>query len=234
MGILKGGKMSEDFKPLKDEVEKYEMPLSWLNVSKPPPQVLKPITAGRTQGMTDISPQWRYRAMTETYGLCGIGWKFEVVKKWTEEVEAKDNKKEIFVFVDINLFIKVDGEWSEAIPGNGGNKLVSQEKKGPYGSDEAFKMATTDALSTAMKMIGVASDIYEGNWDGSKYRVLTEPLMRMDQILKISKRCEKEGIDSKEFAEAFAIDSTETTEKQAERIIKTLDSKINQFLAPEE
>ena len=31
-------------------------------------------------------------------------------------------------------------------------------------------MALTDALSVAMKQLGVAAKIYEGLWDGSKYR----------------------------------------------------------------
>ena len=31
-------------------------------------------------------------------------------------------------------------------------------------------MAYTDALGTAMKCLGVASEIYEGNFDGSKYK----------------------------------------------------------------
>ena len=31
-------------------------------------------------------------------------------------------------------------------------------------------MAVTDALSTALKMLGVAADIYSGRWDGSKFR----------------------------------------------------------------
>ena len=30
-------------------------------------------------------------------------------------------------------------------------------------------MAVTDAFSTALKMLGVAADIYAGAWDGSKY-----------------------------------------------------------------
>ena len=37
-------------------------------------------------------------------------------------------------------------------------------------NDEGYKMAITDALGTAMKVIGVAADIYRGNFDGSKYR----------------------------------------------------------------
>lgn len=36
-------------------------------------------------------------------------------------------------------------------------------------------MATTDALSVAMKMLGVAAEIYLGNFDGSKYKTSASP-----------------------------------------------------------
>lgn len=138
---------------------------NWNKVSTPPPNVLKKITGGRLSGMTNISPQWRYQVMTEAYGPCGIGWKYVVVKKWTEP----GANGQIFAFVDIELFIKDGDEWSDAIPGHGGSMLIVKEKHGPYSDDEAYKKATTDALSTSMKMLGVGSDIYMGNWDGSKY-----------------------------------------------------------------
>ena len=40
--------------------------------------------------------------------------------------------------------------------------FAANEKNGPYVSDESFKMATTDAIGTAAKMIGLASDVYMG------------------------------------------------------------------------
>ena len=48
--------------------------------------------------------------------------------------------------------------------------LVTKESKGLHTSDEGFKMALTDALGVAMGKIGVAADIYMGQWDGSKYK----------------------------------------------------------------
>jgi len=139
---------------------------TWNKLKKPPPEALKIIRGGRIAGMTDIKPQWRYQIMTETFGLCGVGWKFDVINKWIEE----GSHEQKIAFVDIKLFVKIDGEWSEPICGNGGSMLVVKESAGLHTSDEAYKMATTDALSTAMKMIGVASDIYMGLWDGSKYK----------------------------------------------------------------
>jgi hypothetical protein len=142
----------------------------WDKVSKPPESALKKIGGGRLVGLTDINPQWRIKAVTEVYGLCGFGWKYTVDKKWIEPGVGV----QMMAFVDISLYVCVDGKWSEAIPGHGGSQLIALESKGPYGSDEAYKMATTDALSVALKMLGVGSAVYEGRWDGSKYRDLPE------------------------------------------------------------
>jgi hypothetical protein len=135
---------------------------------RPPPKSLKPITSGRLSGKTDINPQWRLEAMTQVFGVCGIGWKYTIDRQWTENGFGN----EIMVFVNISLYVKVDGAWSEAIPGSGGHTLIQSEKQGTqfHNNDEAFKMAMTDALSVAMKAIGVGADIYAGLWDGLKYK----------------------------------------------------------------
>ena len=120
-----------------------------------PPYALKQIGAGRLKGMSDINPVYRIKAMTEAFGPCGIGWKYVITKQWLETYG-----QEVKAFCNIDLFIKVDGEWSDAIPGTGGSSLVAMERSGAYVSDEAYKMALTDALSVAMKALGVAADVY--------------------------------------------------------------------------
>lgn len=156
------------------DIEQYR------KLAQPPAWALSKITGGRLRGMTDIKPAWRIQAMTEVYGLCGIGWKYEVVKQWTEP----GSEGQVFAFVDVLLYVKrsmttQDGVtangWSEPIPGTGGSMLVAKEKEGLYSNDEAFKMATTDALSSAMKMIGMGADVYAGQWSGSKYSRNAEP-----------------------------------------------------------
>ena len=129
-----------------------------------PEEAKKTIGAGRLKGFTDINPMWRIKVLTEQFGLCGIGWKYEIADK---RVEHGANG-EIAVFVDINLYIKMEGEWSDAIQGTGGSMLVTKEKSGLYTSDECFKMATTDALSVACKNLGVGADVYFEK-DRSKY-----------------------------------------------------------------
>ena len=138
----------------------------WNKFSKPPVSALKTIQAGRLKGKSDINPQWRYQAMTEVFGVCGIGWKYEITRLWTEQASYE----QVFAFASINLYIRQDDAWSDAIPAIGGSMLIQKEREGLHSNDEAYKMAVTDALGTAMKMLGVAAEIYLGNFDGSKYK----------------------------------------------------------------
>ena len=129
-----------------------------------PQEALKPINGGRLKGMSDINPMWRIKMLTEVFGMCGIGWKVEITDKRLEPGSGN----EIVCFVDINIYVKVDGEWSAPIPGMGGSSFVAQEAKGPFTSDECFKMAYTDAISVACKSLGFAADVYFAN-DRTKY-----------------------------------------------------------------
>lgn len=136
----------------------------WNKLREVPKRAKKTIQAGRLKGMTDIKPQWRYELMTEHFGPVGFGWKYEITKQWIEE--GSEGQKS--AFTNINLYVKYNDQWSEAIPGTGGSQYIASESRGLYTSDEAFKMSLTDALSVAMKALGVAADVYNGLSD-SKY-----------------------------------------------------------------
>ena len=139
-----------------------------------PQYALKEIKAGRLNGMTDINPMFRIKRMTELFGPCGIGWKYEITRQWFESYG-----EEVKAFTNINLYYKLNGEWSEAIPGTVGSSFVAKEKSGAYVNDEGLKMALTDAISVATKALGIAADIYYAkdgrplNPGDSKYQELT-------------------------------------------------------------
>lgn len=152
----------------------------WNKLKAPPASALKQINAGRLKGMSDINPQWRYEALTSVFGLCGDCWKYEIKRLWTEQ----GTDGQVFAFAEVLLFVKISGEWSSPIPGIGGSMLITKEKNGLYNSDEAFKMALTDALSVSMKMIGVGADIYRGRWDGFEYKKNDEELNDVTEIWK--------------------------------------------------
>ena len=125
-------------------------------MSAVPDNAKKQIAGGKLKGMTDINPMWRIQKMTEVFGPVGIGWFYTIEKQWTEAGAGG----EILCFCNINLFVKVDGEWSTAIPGTGGSKLVALEKGNLASSDEGYKMALTDAISVACKALGMGADVY--------------------------------------------------------------------------
>ena len=133
-------------------------------VRQPPREALKEIQAGRLKGMSDINPMWRIKALTEQFGMCGIGWKYVITRQWLEV----GGKEEQAAFVNIDLFVKVEGEWSAAIPGTGGSAFVAAESRGLHTSDECFKMALTDAISVSCKALGFAADVYWSK-DRTKY-----------------------------------------------------------------
>ncbi len=127
-------------------------------VERVPAEAIKPILAGRIKGMSDINPMWRIKIMTQTFGPVGFGWKYTIDRQWTEQYGD-----EVKCYCNVSLFVKnADGQWSDAIPGTGGSSEVSIERNGLYVNDESYKMALTDALSVAMKSLGVGASVYFG------------------------------------------------------------------------
>lgn len=133
-----------------------------------PENAKKNISGGRLKNMTNINPMWRIQELTDRFGPCGIGWKYIIKNKHLES--APNN--EIAAIVDIDLYYKMDGAWSEAVPGTGGSMFAKNEINGLYVSDECFKMALTDALSVACKALGLGADVYWGA-EETKYDTLS-------------------------------------------------------------
>lgn len=188
-----------------------------------PETAKKKITGGRISGMTNISPMWRIKRLTEEFGASGIGWYTEVISK---EIHEGDNGEKVAI-VEINLYVKVDGEWSKPIFGTGGSMLVANEKSGKHTSDEAFKMAYTDAISVACKALGMGADVYyseeKGMTEETKY---DRDDLSFHSILAIKKRVEelltvkqKNGMD---FADMLA--SMNVSEKQFKQIMGYFDT----------
>ena len=119
-----------------------------------PANAQKPFSNGSFSG-TDINPMWRIKKLTELFGPAGIGWYTEVLSE-----RAETYGDTVMALVDINLYVKVDGEWSKPIFGTGGNQLVQVTKTGSRPSDEGYKKAYTDALSIACKALGIGADIW--------------------------------------------------------------------------
>lgn len=191
----------------------------------------KEIKGGRLKGMTDINPMWRIKTLTEQFGVCGIGWKPEIIRTWLDVGVGN----EVVANVEIKLYVKVDGVWSDGIPGVGGSRFVAKETSGLFTDDEAYKKAYTDALSVACKSLGIGADVY---WekDSTKYDTDNSPYllwgkrkgengMSADQI---AMELESQGIHIDAINEAdifFEIDS------QYRNAIKHLKTKSKDILS---
>lgn len=187
---------------------------NYQKLARPPEWALRTIQGGRLKGKTDINPQWRYEVMDEVFGACGFGWKYEIENLWTEP----GANGEITAHAIVRVYVKKDNDWSSPIPGVGGSMLVTKEKTGLNTSDEAFKMAVTDALSVALKYLGVAADIYKNLWDGSKYKELPkEPDLITKEQIKI---LEELNTDMANLVKACKVtDISQITSEQAEAAI---------------
>ena len=165
-----------------DNLELYK------NVRSVPAEAQKTIAGGRLKGMTDINPMWRIKTLTEQFGICGYGWKTEIVRSWLDT----GAKGEIIANVQINLYVKHKGEWSEAIPGIGGSMCVSNDKTGAYTDDECYKKAYTDALSIACKALGIGADVYFAK-DRTKYDVKEQPKKELGSQAKRNKKAKEQS-----------------------------------------
>lgn len=189
-----------------------------------PSEAQKQFDNGKFKG-TDINPMWRIKKLTELFGPAGIGWYTEILSERSEKL-LDDS---VIAIVDLNLYVKVDGEWSKPIYGTGGNQLVSSTKRGVIASDEGYKMAYTDALSVACKALGIGADVYFEK-DTTKY---TQPqkspqsadkpapgMATQEQIQWLSENASDEQCQY--MTEKYGLSLEKLTFKQAEKFIDQL------------
>lgn len=136
----------------------------WEQVAHVPAEARTQIEAGRLKGFTNINSMWRIKQLTETFGVCGFGWKTQIVEKWLDA----GSDGEVAANVRIALYVKIRGEWSDPIEGLGGSSFIAKQRSGLYTSDECYKMAYTDAISVACKSLGMGADVYFAE-DRTKY-----------------------------------------------------------------
>lgn len=153
-----------------------------------PKDAQKPFDNGSFKG-TDINPMWRIKILTEVFGPSGFGW-------WTNNIRYDfvecPETKETHVFCELDLYVKdpETGEVSQPIYGIGGNTYLKQWRSGPKASDEAKKMAYTDALSIACKSLGIGHDIWYSN-DRTKYTMPSDAEPAKKTVAKAAEKQEE-------------------------------------------
>jgi hypothetical protein len=111
--------------------------------------------AGGFKG-TAIKPMWAFRRMTEEFGACGIGW--GINQPAFQVVPSGDG--ETLVYCTVSIW---HGSRDQIVFGVGGDKVVSKRRDGgSFSDDEAFKKSFTDAITNALKLIGVGADVHMG------------------------------------------------------------------------
>lgn len=135
----------------------------WSVLSKTDPAHTKGFQrAGGFKG-TAIKPIYTVEKMTEHFGPCGVGWGMSKPEFTTMPV-----LDEILVYCTVALWYDDAGKRGEVF-GVGGDKVLTKQSSGLRSNDEAFKAAYTDALSNAMKQIGMSADVHMGLFDDDKY-----------------------------------------------------------------
>lgn len=175
-----------------------------------PENALRTIKGGKLKGKSDINPIWRIKTLTEQFGPCGIGWRLDDIRYWTESGAGG----EVSAWCSLKLRIKADGEWSEGIEGVGGSMLVATENGKLVTNDEAYKMAQTDAISVACKLLGFAADVY---WeaDRTKYDGDPEPTPDPTPEPRICERCLKKISPMKNGGKIYTVEEIADTSKEA-------------------
>lgn len=134
----------------------------WDKLGKTDPKHTKSFKRSGGFSGTAIKPMWAYRRMTEEFGPCGKGW--GVFAPSFEVVNGADG--EVLVYCTASIWYEQPGQMAFGV---GGDKVVGKNRHGLTGDDEAFKKAFTDAITNALKMIGVGADVHMGLYDDNKY-----------------------------------------------------------------
>lgn len=134
----------------------------WDKLGKTDPAHTKGFTRGGGFKGTAIKPMWSYRRMTEEFGPVGKGW--GIYAPSFQVVPGTDG--ETLVFCTVSIWYEKPDQMSWGV---GGDKVIAKFSSGHKSDDEAFKKAFTDAITNAMKFIGVGADVHMGMFDDSKY-----------------------------------------------------------------
>ena len=140
----------------------------WERFCVTPPAATKNFKKGGWSG-TDINPAYRLKCLTELFGPQGIGWGWTIHEKWREVWPSRVKDGDHWMdyeapcaFVMLSLWYMDGGEKKECSPQIGGTEC-------DLAPDEVWKMSITDAVGKCCLALGIAADVYLGQFDG-KYR----------------------------------------------------------------
>lgn len=136
----------------------------WEAVKKTDPSRVKPITGKQYKGNSP-QPYYLVERMTESFGMCGIGWGLNIINERMERLTDTD-----VLHVAVVELWYVHNDKKGSITQVGQTKACYKTSNGSMLVDEdAPKKSVTDAMTKCMSYLGFAGDIFSGQWDDSKY-----------------------------------------------------------------
>lgn len=209
----------------------------YIKVSTPPSWALGKIKGGALNGKTDIRPQWRIEALTETYGLCGIGWYVEKPEIHIHEING--GEMSVSMVVALHVKDKETKEWSAPIIGVGGDRVIKKDRNGLHIDEDAYKKCYTDALGKAAAMIGVGADIYRnapGKYEAEQETANTAPAPKPQEnpytLKHLERMLEDRHIDPENFSKAmFKKPFAQISDGGVMQTIQRIDAAIARYKA---
>jgi hypothetical protein len=176
--------------------------------------------------LSSISPAYQTERMSEVFGMCGFGWKYDHIEI---DTTAPDNRVALvwvqyaYTFAE-NLIKEFTPLWSEKIPAYG----MGVVRKGMTDGD-ARKSAVTDGLTKALSMVGVGISVFKGEQTHRSAPRETKPKVeqpRWDDTPKERERIEKQkAAQKKADAQALVKDVADTLGAEVVRGSEIEDAK---------
>jgi hypothetical protein len=143
----------------------------WKSLEKTDPKF---INDKDRKGLNSINTQYFFMKATETFGVCGIGWGYEIIEeRYDEGVTITKGQDVLGVTknhtIKLKLWFKL-GEDKGEVLSFGHTPYIYSSKYGLSVDEEAPKKSLSDAIKKALSMIGVAGDVYLGYWDDINYQ----------------------------------------------------------------
>ena len=136
----------------------------WESVKKTDPKRVKQITGKQYKGNSP-QPYYLVERMTDSFGMCGIGWGVNIINERMERLSETD-----VLHVAVVELWYVHESKKGSITQIGQTKACYKTSSGSLLIDEdAPKKSVTDAMTKCMSYLGFAGDIFSGQWDDSKY-----------------------------------------------------------------
>lgn len=142
----------------------------WESVCKTPPEYVKSITG---KSYSAINPMYVVQTLTRVLeGPNGEKWVVIIDEDKLVEGHWLSNGKDRYILHVIKGHLRYyrNGQWYETNQQYGQTPFVYETRSGDIKSDEdAFKKSATDLMTKCASLLGVAADVFLGQYDGNKY-----------------------------------------------------------------